>query len=777
MSLLVGAASNAAGGYNLENSLRFRKSASAYLSRTPATAGNRKTFTFSFWVKRGTGSKDGLYQCGTAGALGVITFSAADQFALTLSSGVATTLITTQVFRDPSAWYHIVVSIDTTLATASDRAKIYVNGEQVTSFASTNYPTLNYDTFFNMAVLNTLNRSLAASAYTDAYITEYNFVDGQALTASDFGETNAITGVWQPIEYTGTYGTNGFYINGSTSGTTVLDESSNSNNWASNNMNLTTSTATTYDIMTDVPTLTDADTANYAVLNPLNVSSGLSITQANLLVSKSTNATRALFSTIGASSGKFYWEVTWNSVGANDAATTGIAIPTYSNTGGIGGSGSIGYLQDGRKQVNGTVSAYGDRVVANDIIGVALDLDAGTLVFYNNNVSQGTAATGITGEYMAACSMYNSGDGFYINFGQRPFAYTIPTGYLKLNTFNLPDSSIVDGSTNFGVGLWTGNGSASGPSVTNLNFKPELLWSKSRSTVANNYLYDIVRSPGDSPNKFIGSNTTDGEQTFNAFTLSDTGFTLATSNVYFNEASATYVAWNWKAGGTAALNEAGTLDSQVSANTTAGFSIVTFTGTQTNQTVGHGLGVPPEIIITRPLVTQNWIVGTTSMGWTKYLHLNLTNAEGTSASPWNNTAPTDNVYSVGIAPDTNNNGNTMVAYCFASVEGYSKIGSYTGNGSTDGPFVYTGFRPAYLMVKRTDSAANWIIVDAARNPYNVVGQWLQADTSAAEFNYSAYPFDFTSNGFKLRTSSGTVNGGTLIYMAFAENPFKNSLAR
>jgi len=339
----IGGASGQGGGYTLDNSLRFRASASAYLSRTPASAGDRKTWTWSAWVKRGNlGSYYNLMAAGpTATTRNGIIFWNTNTLRFFNQAGFS--VETTQLFRDTSAWYHIIVAVDTTQATASNRVKVYINGEQVTSFSIATYPTLNEDTLFNSVTPHKVGQDAWGSDSLDGYLAEVNFIDGQALTAADFGETNEDTGVWQPIEYAGTYGTNGFYLKGR--GT---DNSGNSNDWTENNFNTSDSTLTTYDIMSDVPTLTDEDTSNFATLNPLNVSSDLSITQANLLVSKSTNAGRAIFGTIAASSGKVYWEVLWNSVGANDAANTGISIPSFSNTGGVGGAGSIAYLQDGR---------------------------------------------------------------------------------------------------------------------------------------------------------------------------------------------------------------------------------------------------------------------------------------------------------------------------------------------------------------------------------------------------------------------------------------------
>ncbi len=260
-----GASGQSSGGYTLDNSLRFRASASAYLNRTPGSAGDQKTFTWSSWVKRGTLSvvqstlSAGIPSAGNPRV--DWQFNASNSFEVDMNSSGSSwdcLLTTTQLFRDTSAWYHMIVAVDTTQATSSDRVKVYINGSQVTSFSSSTYPALNANMPVNSAIPHAINGYIVAGTqYVDGYLTEVNFVDGQALTAADFGETNEDTGVWQPIEYAGTYGTNGFYLKGR--GT---DNSGNSNDCTENNFNTSDSTLTTYDIMSDVPTLTDADTSN-----------------------------------------------------------------------------------------------------------------------------------------------------------------------------------------------------------------------------------------------------------------------------------------------------------------------------------------------------------------------------------------------------------------------------------------------------------------------------------------------------------------------------------
>jgi hypothetical protein len=319
--------------------------------------------------------------------------------------------------------------------------------------------------------------------------------------------------------------------------------------------------------------------------------------------------------------------------------------------------------------------------------------------------------------------------------------------------------------------IYTGTGATQ--SITSLDFQPDLVWIKPRSVAYNHRLFDSIRGAGTK----LYSDTTSAESTdtneMSAF-LSN-GFTLG-SDAGTNGSGDTYVSWNWLGGGTAVSNTAGDITSSVSANTTAGFSVVTYTGTGLNATVGHGLGAVPKMVIikSRSNVTD-WIVGNTNIGWTKLLRLNTTDAEDTN-NYFNDTAPTTDVFSLGTTVNVNGNGYTYVAYCFAEVKGFSKFGSYTGNGSADGTFVYTGFKPAYFVIKRTDTTENWYCTDIKRNPINpVTGNLLLLNKNDAEISTS-YPVDFLSNGFKIRGNNNITNasGGSYIYMAFAENPFVTS---
>jgi len=320
----------------------------------------------------------------------------------------------------------------------------------------------------------------------------------------------------------------------------------------------------------------------------------------------------------------------------------------------------------------------------------------------------------------------------------------------------------------FNTVLYTGNSSTQ--SITGVEFQPDFTWIKARNQAYNHFLFDAVRGV----QKRIKTNSTDAESTVTGLTSFDTdGFGLG-SNVDMNGSGVNFASWNWKAGGTASSNTDGSITSSVSANQDAGFSIVSYTGTETNATVGHGLGSAPRMILFKRYgTTGNWGVYHESLGNTKGLFLNTTDAESTESTYWNNTSPTSSVFSLG-GSSLGNKSTSMIAYCFAEKQGYSKFGSYTGNGSTDGTFVYTGFKPAFVIFKRSSGTGNWQLLDNKRLGYNVENRTIYPNSSIAEQDED--DADLLSNGFKLRGSGtdGNGSGSTYIYMAFAENPFVTS---
>jgi hypothetical protein len=627
---------------------------------------------------------------------------------------------------------------------------------------------------------------LHASVYSDAYLADIHFIDGQALTPSSFGETNATTGVWTPKAYTGTYGTNGFRLdfsdNSASTATTLGKDRAGSNNWTPVNLSVTAGSGN--DSLVDSPTSYGADTGaggevrgNYCTWGAIYIgASGLS----NGNLDASVSATNA-FGTFSLTSGKWYWEVLVTS--APNDAYIGIMDSTFS----IANSPSWSiqgrsYRSTGAKY-DGTSQTYGSSYGNGSIIGFALDLDAGTLVFYNNGVSQGTAfSSGLIGKEWRP-HVYGNPGTFAANFGQRPFAYTAPSGFKALCAANLPAPTIVKPSTAMDVVTYTGNGSSQ--TISGLGFSPDLVWVKGRNVASNHGLYDIVRGASRS----LISNETLAEQNYTGYgvnSFNSSGFTVADLPGYgVNDLNKTYAAWCWDAGSSTVTNTSGTISSQVRANASAGFSIITFSiPTGGSCTVGHSLGVAPEFYIVKSRVgTSSWVVYHKLLGSSKYLLLNSTAAETTSVNAWSNTAPTSTVFSIGS--DFSGFVGAAVAYAFAPVSSYSAFGSYTGNGSADGPFVYTGFRPRWVIIKYSSAIdGNWIIYDSSRGTNNLNSKKLGANYSFVENNDTYYGddsfgIDFLSNGFKIRTTglNHNISSGAYIYAAFAEHPFSLARAR
>jgi hypothetical protein len=824
-SNILAGASGQGGGYNLTRSLRFRSSASAYLNRTPSnTATSGTTWTVSYWFKVNVGSSASRrcgFSAGNADATGgsiqfLVTWQGYSQdYKMCIVTGQGVTSITTSgVFRDPSAWYHVVVACDTTQATASNRWKIYVNGVQQSIGAdafggSANYPTQNTTFRWNASgqanLIGATDESGTKVFFMDGYIAEFNNIDGQALTPSSFGEYSTTTGVWQPKKYAGTYGTNGFYLpftdnSALTTSSNVglgKDFSGNGNYWTTNNISITS--GVTYDSMTDVPTLTSATAANYCVMNPIDSASAIKPEYANLRLRNASSTHSITRGTVGVTSGKYYWEIKVSSAMSNFYSGIATNQTDISTTTTVGADAySWAYVgSNGEKRYNGSSSAYGSALVNGDVLGCALDLDNGKIYWSVNGTFQASgdpaagtnpAFTGVTGTCFPAGGAYNMTIDY--TFGQRPFTYTPPTGFVALNTFNLPTPSIgATASTQagkyFNAVTYTGN-DVNGRSVTGFGFNPDFVWVKSRSIVENNVLSNTVTGGG----KTLYSNLTLDEQTneaggYIASFVTD-GFTVSAGGVSdnaVNDLNDTYVSWAWRASNaTAVTNTAGSITSTVSANTSSGFSVVTYTAPSSGAfTVGHGLGVAPAMIITKSRSNSGYVWGCyhQSLGNTKRIDLNSTAAAVTSTNgAWNNTSPTSSVFTVGL--DWAGSGITYVAYCFSEVNGYSKFTSYVGNGSSDGTFVYCGFKPRWIMVKRSSATSDWFIIDTARNTYNEATTSLFANASNADYTLTTGGFDVLSNGFKLRVGSGfnpNASGETYIVAAFSEHPFKYSLAR
>ena len=546
-------------------------------------------------------------------------------------------------------------------------------------------------------------------------------------------------------------------------------------------------TAAGNDSLVDVPTNgTETDTGvggevrgNYATLNPLAQSSG-TFSNGNLEYVGPSSWKVAPSTILLPSTGKYFVEATlkanpygqgfglvWSMVGV--IAPSAISGWNY-NTGTsffVTDSGDYSNYHTGG---SGTIGTF----VTGTVIGLAIDRDTNEITVYQNGTSKATVTLAITSgaDLYVFNGSYNAQYGqMALNFGQRPFAYTAPSGYKALCTANLPAPVVTKPSEYMDVVTYTGNGSTQ--TISGLEFSPDLVWSKARNASFGHAWFDSVRGV----NNYIASESTAAESN-----LSPNGLTAFNSDGWtdsavggYNSNGTSYVAWTWDAGSSTVSNTDGSITSTVRANPSAGFSIVTYTGNGTSgATVGHGLGVKPSFLIVKNRdQSVNWVCYHKDVGATKYLALNRTNAETAWLGFLNNTEPTSSVITLGDGTGPNGSGDDILIYAFAPVDGYSAMGSFT---ASNGAFVYTGFRPRFLLLKCFDTAGrSWVLLDTARGQYNVNDKELYANLADAEYTTSNY--DLVSNGFVVRSTGATYNTGTWIYAAFAEAPFQYARAR
>ena len=772
--------------YSISNSCIFDANASAYMSRTPGSAGNRKTMTQSMWVKRAKLGTDQTVGINTAEGLG-LWFNADNTMTwyCHYDSGWEGKLTTTQVFRDPSAWYHLVTVVDTTQAVAANRAKIYVNGSQVTAFSLADYPDQNDDTAFNAAAAHSIGIWLSTpSYYYDGYIAEMHWIDGTSLTPSSFGETNN-AGVWVPKKYTGgSYGTTGFFLDFAAGGDLGDDESGQGNDWAETNIAAANQT-------------TDTPTDNHCIFNPTyfpdrdsNQTDSMVLTKGSLTASRrdSSNngfATGTLAVYGGSDAPKIYWELTpstwaagsWVIVGWEECVTLDVQ-PTN------------------RFQINGrhTTSAYelfqypgGDvdpysSITQGVVIGVAYDFANDAIAYYADGSEMFSYdSSGLAGLSSISLATFagkwwrpvvgNANDGgaavLDVNFGQKSFAQTVPTGYVGLSTAALQTPAVSHTSTYFQTELYTGNGTAigsGGKAVTfsgNVNLEPDLVWIKNRDQGDSHSLYDSVR--GTTKQIEADNNAAETTESEGLTTFGSDGFTVG-SLAQVNTNTENYAAWSWK--------EA----------TTSGFDIVTYTGNGSARTISHSLGIVPNFIIVKNRSAADaWKVyhsEAASDPQTDYFVLNAGDAAADDATVWNDTAPTNSVFSLGAHTDVNTNTENYVAYLWGNIPQFQMFGKYVGNGSADGSFVWTGFRPQLIILKHSSAGEGWAMYDASINPYNSgtttgLTAFRADETGTQSSNENV---DLLSNGFKLKNTNDPTNDGgdTYIFAAWAASPFGGS---
>ena len=817
-NLMTGAAGAAGGGYQVDNSAVFNDDDSGYLTRTPSSAGNQQKWTLSFWFKFGSVTGRQMFYAQDEAYISINENSSTSALINIYLTGVSPVWYweTTAMFRDPHGWYHVVVAFDSTNGTADNRLRLYINGDEITSF--TKHSTGNQDAAPDIGGTSDMiigKHPTNSAQYYDGYFSEYVYVNGSQLAPTSFGETDD-NGVWRPINVSGlTFGTNGFYLNFAASGADLGDDASgNSNDFTNNNSATQTS---------------DSPTNNHCVMSPLWAASSQTLSEGNLKVVGSTSnegvgGTHTLFNNA-------YWEIknTANGAGSGQrfgvaSANKGISHPSSGHGGGTTGNhtyhvwdqnNTIYQSDNGAAASAGTHSAWSS-FTTGDVI--SFHVDGTNLKVRKNNDSFDTIISSFTAtDWMPFIETYNGT--VELRFQEDDWTQTLPTGAKAINTTNqfaANAPAIKDGSAHHQTSIWQGDITARKITQSGFNstFQPDWIWGKNRDNSGYSYRYfDSVRGA----TKVLqtgGSSYTDPEATdSNGVTdFEADGFDIG-NGVHLNGDGESIVAWQWAAGGepttdnvagAGATPTAGSVKidgsnlgsslggtipvTRLSANRTSGFSIGTYTGSGSNGTIATGLTTKPDMLIIKKRGDDggnNWVTyhsGLANQG-TGYVDLGTNAAEGTLANMFNSVAPGSSdatLFNVGTNTSTNDTGgsDTYVFYCFHSVPGYSKFGTYTGNGgSGDGPFVNLGFSPSWILYRNISASAGWRVFDSARDTSNVVEQSLTPNTTNAEKgDQSNVQGDFLSNGWKVRNPSNTGDGGNVnnnvyIYAAFAEHPF------
>ena len=813
----------ALGGKDIRRSLRFNPSDRTYLEKTFSSAGNRRTWTFSFWLKRvETGRNSFIFspQVGGDGSNESRLYITSDDQLRVYDSGGSGGYIVARaaaLLRDVSSWYHCVVAIDTTQSTDSNRGKFYINGVQQEIDTSGFHQWGNQNQ--QMGWGNNNRHRIGSDGYQNSfsdgmiiadYLAEVHYINGLQLDASYFGFTEPQTGIWTPKKYIGNYGTNGLYLdfsdNSATTATTLgRDRSGNANNFTPTNFSVAAGEGN--------DSLEDTPTNNFITLNPLHrFTHNCEFSNGNLKATGPNQNFPGAAANIALSSGKWYYEFQINT--KTSVPMCGVCKNDYVS----GGAGRVLYRAGGHYVMHdGSEPTDPDSFDVGDIIGVAIDLDDtlgnirfyknGTLQTVNSNLNSLKSQLSIStlGGLLPYIQMYHN-DVCTVNFGQRPFSYTPPSGHIKLtsntnnNSLDFSTPSILDPKEHFDTLLYT-TGSSNGTFThTGVGFKPDLMWIKCRNAGEHNFLIDSVRGDQAITNKFLRTSDAGGEGTNGVngttWTTIDGGFTVTETSIdnssgggeiYY--ASRNYVVWCWKAGGSsntfnvdgkgyASASAAGITDGSIaltgaSVNREAGFSIIKYTGGGSAGTIGHGLDNVPKWIITKRLSgSEDWKVYHPSLSGGYFLKLNAQQQQTSNTDVYPDTDPTTTVYSVGSHDSVSGNSDTYVAYCWAEIPGYSKFGMYTGNANDNGTFVYTGFRPAWIVIKNRDAGGfDWVLQDNKRSPFNLCDNKLNPNNNATEqTNYDK--LDMLSNGFKIRQNAdgSNANGAEYVYMAFAEQP-------
>jgi len=806
--LMMKAAAAAPAGDVPTKSLRFNDGDTPSLSRTLSVAGNRKTFTFSCWFKlsKVVGSSSVyMFSAGTSGErFGIMIRN--DVLRVDGNGGIY--LTSANKIRDLSGWMHICVEIDTTQSTSTERIKLYINGAEAT-YNTYSPPVQDSSLKANDTVLHLVGEDSETGGNNfDGYLFDVYFIDGIALDATSFAEEDGTTGQWVPKAYSGSYGDEGFHLDFEED-TPTSDSNEGIGKDVSGNENYfdTTSLAPT-DIMLDNPSAG----SNFCTLNPLDISRG-TLSEGSLKYTATTSYWGTVRSTFAASTGKWYWEVTATTVSELQAWVAGILEvnkPLTNDYWYSTGWTCYGVMDDNLKVTGSETIFFPSGVTTGSVIGFRLDLDSSTIAISVDGDDKGTMFSSLTAaEYSPALNLYGDSGAVSVadvNFGQGDptstannnfqdengkgnFKYEPDSGYLAWCT-NTLTATIAKGVTYFDTKIYDDGAGAKTFDNGTVSMQPDLVWVKSRGSAYDHKLTDSVRGVEEA----LESNTTDTEVTDSdgLTVFGSDGFTVGLGSAYSDQTGDGMVAWAWKAdfdgsGGS------GT-DWVERYNATSGISIVSWTGDSSEdstQEISHSLGVAPEFIIAKNRTdeaggTGSWIVYHKDADSGEILILNDTagsyapdsplieNVDNNSVDFGNDSmSSTSAEYLNGATMDEPAVGETYVAYLFASVNSYSKIGSFSGSSTA---FIYTGFRPAFILAKRSDwTGGNWLMFDDKREGYNVDNDDLFANENYDE-NTTDH-IDILSNGFKIRTSDVDLNAGTVIYYAVAKNPFKYASAR
>jgi len=824
--------------HQIANSIRVsnssaNSSATNYLYRNGG-AGNRDTWTIGMWIKRARIATSSSHTSmatwgGHSGSGSGRGYGMVNDYTGTINgmsfednnnSSWHVTTRTNAMYRDLSGWTHVCWRYDSTQGTDSSRARMYVNGELITNLQSTTYPAQNADHSWNGGGYQFIGTNGTGTNGNnpyqgfDGYIAEVVAIDGTSLDPMDnLVETK--NGVIIPKDPSGlTFGSEGFYLKFESSGDLGNDSSGNNNDF-------TVAGISAHDQMLDSPTFGGSSSGNFPTLNPLFKHENMTFSEGNLKHSTSTNDRGVMCNIAIPKTGKWYWEhlsVAFHNPAGNETHNVGINIASVNIDGSDRGGRATGITYasyNGGKSVEAdSTASYGTGWAEGDIVGVEFDADNGTINFSKNGSWQGDISlttaqkakewfpfVGMGGASNQEIGIFNFGaDSSFSNektsgsanasddngFGS--FYYSPPSGALALTSANLPVADAIDPAETdddypqklFAPKLYTGDG-ASTLAISGMDFKPDFTWIKARNDTSGHKLFDSTRGV----TKYVASDSTALEVTASNTLKSWTsdGFTVGDESGVNYNSSTNYVSYNWRAnGGNLTTNTQGSEDSTVQVDPSGGFSIVTYTGTQSNATIGHGLSSAPKCILVKCRdFDRNWaglFVNGPGNGTSMILN---SNSYDTSSGYWNNTNPTSTVFSIGGGTETNKSGKLFVAYCFANTEGYIKSGTYVGNGNNDGTFVYTGHKPAFLLIREV-AQDNWLLYNNKTLGYNLDSAGnaqVYPDTSSAEENQASRAIDLYSNGFKLRTSNATGNasGGNYIYLSISSNPFKYATAR